>query len=237
MEGAVIESGVLQRDQRLADGLACWTRSTASLNGSRPRAATAPAAQCSSLILFPRVTRGGTVVAVMAMLALTACSWRPNAAPVVDDDKVASSERSEQGTGEPPPSDPDPTAAWIREVDEACRYGLVMYPSVRLGSRAEVDTMEYGFRELYSSVSRIAAPDDPVLREQVSRLMTQASNVAATWHELALRPPLLSSQRDSGQASSVSVGEKRAAAQETRSFILGLADIGATACSELAPAE
>ncbi len=174
---------------------------------------------------------------MMATLALTACSWRPNAAPVVDDDIVAPGERSEQETGNLPPPDPDPTAAWTRDVEEACRYGLVMYPSVRLGSRAEVDTMEYGFRELYSSLSRIAPPDDPVLREQVSRLMTQASNVAATWHELALRPPLLFSERDSGQASSVSVAEKRAAAQETRSFILGLADIGATACSPLAPAE
>ncbi len=153
----------------------------------------------------------------MAMLALTACSWRPNAALVVDDDIVAPSERSEEGTGKLPP-DPDPTAAWMRDVEEVCRYGLVMYPNIRLGSRAEVDTMESGFRELYSSLSRIAPPDDPVLREQVSRLMTQASNVAATWYELALRPPLLFSERHSGQASSVSVAEKRAAAQETRSF-------------------
>ncbi len=173
---------------------------------------------------------------MMAMLALTACSWRPNVAPVVDDDIVAPSERSEEETGKVPP-DLDPTAAWIRDVEEVCRYGLVMYPNIRLGSRAEVDTMEYGFRELYSSLSRMTAPDDPVLREQVSRLMTQASNVAATWYELASRPPLLFSERDSGQASSVSVAEKRAAAQETRSFILGLADIGATACSPLAPAE
>lgn len=169
------------------------------------------------------------------MLALPACSLRPNAAPV-DDDIVAPSERSEEGTGKLP-ADPDPMAAWIRDVEEACRYGLAMYPSVRLGSRAEVDTMEYGFRELHSSVSRVPAPDDPFLREQVSRLMTQASHVAATWRELASRPPLLFSERDPGQASSVSVAEKRAAAQGTRSFIQGLADIGATACSPLAPTE
>ena len=196
------------------------------------------------------MNRGVAFVALMAMLVFPACSSRPTAAPVddakvapsersaapVEDSIVAPSERSEERTGKLP-TDPDPRAAWIRGVEEACRYGLLMYPSLRLGSRAEVDTMEYGFRELHSSVARVTVPDDPVLREQVSRLMTQGSSVAATWMELALRPPLLFSERHRGQAGSVSVAEKRAATQGTRSFIQGLADLGATACSPLAPTE
>lgn len=188
-----------------------------------------------------RMVIGG--IFVLTVVAAS-CSWPDNTATPGDGRVPVAAEPSWEDEPARPTdaagdaaSAPAPKAEWIRDVEEACDYALVMYPSLRLGSRAEVDTMDYGFRDFYSSLSRIPPPADQFWREVVDLLMAHGRDVSAMWHELALRPPLLFAERDAGGHSSVSVAEKRAAAQETQFFILGLADAGAAACSPLAPAE
>ena len=188
-----------------------------------------------------RMVIGG--VSVLAVVA-TSCSSPDNTATRGDGRApVAAEPSSEQEPAWPTDGAGEvalglaPKAEWIRDVEEACGYALVMYPSLHLGSRAEVDTMDYGFRDFYSSLPRTPSPGDQSWQEEVDRLMAHGRDVSARWHKLALRPPLLFAERDAGGQSSVSVAEKRDAAQETQSFILGLADAGAAACSPLAPAE
>jgi len=177
------------------------------------------------------------VAAITATVVLAGCTSGPTAPSAGKGDTARVAAPGEQKVaGEVRPV-ANASAAWVRDVEAACQYGLVMYPSLALGSGAEVDTMEYAFRSLYTSVERVPPPDDPVLLKQVSRLMTQGRDTAASWMELATRPPLLYSAQAAGATASVSMAEKRASAKDARAFILGLADAGAKACAPLAPDE
>lgn len=99
-----------------------------------------------------------------------------------------------------------------------------MRPSVSLGSGANVDDLALGIRDLYRSLTKLSPPDDPVLRERVTLLLGQAGAASATLDELST-------------STTATLAGKRASAQEARSVVLTLVDLGAIACAPLAPAQ
>lgn len=116
-----------------------------------------------------------------------------------------------------------PAAAdWIDAAGDLCAKGLLLYPTVRLGHRADVDTVSYGLNEYARSLSRLDLPGDEPTRALATGIVARAAEVASRWQNLAV-------------AEGTTVAERQAAAQETAGLFGALADAGAEDCAALAP--
>lgn len=110
----------------------------------------------------------------------------------------------------------------MKEVDEGCRVGLAMYPSLALGVDADIDTVELGVRQFHESLSRVPPADDRAAREEARVLIAQTQQLRTEWNVLAT-------------ATSVPRAQRQAAVENARTVILAVAAIGASACGDLAP--
>jgi hypothetical protein len=109
---------------------------------------------------------------------------------------------------------------WAGAANGVCRLGAKMYPSIRLGSAADPDTIAYAVERLVREISAIPAPPSKrlVQLEQLGRF------AAARWYSIATTP-----------IRRVPMLERQAAAKIVARYVDQLVALGARACGALRP--
>jgi hypothetical protein len=151
--------------------------------------------------------------AAALVLAVSACS--PGAAP-----------RAQAVAGPATPSalaSPSPAErSWPEAAGDVCATGSRLYPSVRLGAAADVDTVSYGLGVLADSLARLDVPQPESERVVALDLVRRSAEVAARWQDLAV-------------AGKTTVAERAAAADAAASVLRALTEAGAQECAALVP--
>lgn len=114
-------------------------------------------------------------------------------------------------------------AGWIAAADARCRTGALLYPSLPLGVRSDVDTVSYGINALASSLLELPAPAAERDRARAEAVLEPVRAAAQQWQALA---------GSSRPAPAARVDAATAAA----TALNGLALAGARSCGRLAPA-
>jgi hypothetical protein len=110
--------------------------------------------------------------------------------------------------------------AWARAANGVCRLGIELYPSIRLGSAADPDTMAYAVNRLVQEISAISNPTS----RRLTQLERLGSDAAARWYSIATTP-----------IQRVPMVERRAAAKIVSRYVDRLVALGARACAPLRP--
>jgi hypothetical protein len=105
----------------------------------------------------------------------------------------------------------------VKAANGVCRLGIEMYPSIRLGSAADPDTMAYAVDRLVQGISAIPNPPS-------TRFAQLGSHAAARWYSIATTP-----------IRRVPMVERRAAAKIVSRYVDRLVALGARACAPLRP--
>lgn len=109
---------------------------------------------------------------------------------------------------------------WAKAANDVCRLGTKLYPSIRLGSAADPDTMAYAVDRLVQGIGAIPSPTS----KRLAQLERLGSYAVARWYSIATTPVVR-----------VPVAERRAAAKIVSRYVDQLVAHGARACAALRP--